>query len=118
MALKYSFSNAFSYYYVQNDTYDAAGRVDVRSMGANNLAENPVLKTDYDYYPWSTQGGRLRTLKTGTPTNPISLQSFEYNYDAVGNINWINDYIAGGTQTQTFTYDSLNRLTSVSTSQN
>ena len=28
----------------------------------------------------------------------------------MGNVNWIKDYNAGGTQTQTFHYDALNRL--------
>jgi hypothetical protein len=36
----------------------------------------------------------------------------EYSYDPAGNINWIKDYNASGTQTQTFGYDYLNRLTS------
>jgi len=53
----------------------------------------------------------MQYLRTGTPGSPTSLQSFEYNYDPVGNINWINDYNAGGTQTQAFTYDSLDLTT-------
>ena len=55
-------------------------------------------------------------MKTGTPSDPISLQKFEYNYEPVGNVNWIKDYKAGGTQTQTFTYDNLNRLDTASAS--
>ena len=85
--------------YVQSTTYDAAGRADVRTLGSN------VLKTDYDYYPWSQQGGRLHYLKSGLTDSPTSLQSFEYDYDPVGNIDWIKDYNAGGTQTQNFQYD-------------
>ena len=96
--------------YVQGTTYDAAGRADVRTLGSN------VLKTDYDYYPWSQQGGRLKTLKSGLTGSPTSLQSFVYDYDPVGNIDWIKDYNAGGTQTQNFTYDSLDRLRAASAS--
>ncbi len=44
------------------------------------------------------------------------MQYFEYHYDNVGNINWIKDYNAGGTQTQTFHYDQLNRLIDAATS--
>ena len=82
----------------------------MRSLGAPDLASNPLLKTDLSYFPWDQQGGRLQTLQTGIPTDLTSLQSLEYDYDLVGNIDWIKDYKAGGTQTQTFHYDSLDRL--------
>jgi RHS repeat-associated protein len=91
--------------YVYNIDYDAAGRVDLLKLGAT-----PNLHIDYAYYPWTSQGGRLQYLKSGTPSNPTSLQYFEYDYDPVGNIDWIKDYNAGGTQTQTFTYDTIDRL--------
>ena len=55
-------------------------------------------------------------MMSGTPTDLDSLQYFEYHYDAIGDVNWIKDYNAGGTQTQTFGYDALNRLTSAVTS--
>jgi RHS repeat-associated protein len=92
--------------YVQGTSYDPAGRLDVRTLGSS------VLQTDYDYFAWTSQGGRLKTIKSGTPSTPTSLQSMEYSYDLAGNINWIKDYNASGTQTQTFGYDGLNRLTS------
>ena len=62
--------------YVKSTRYDALGRADVRELGSS-----PVLKTDYDYFLWSSQGqgGRLQYLKTGTPGDVTSLQSFEYN---------------------------------------
>jgi len=86
--------------YVQSTTYDAAGRVDLRVLGAN------TLKQDYIYYPWTTANGqgRLQYLKTGTPSYLTSLQYMRYTYDAVGNVTNIYDYKAGGTQTQHFTY--------------
>ncbi len=34
----------------------------------------------------------------------------------MGNLNWIKDYRAGGIQTQSFTYDNLNRLLSAGAS--
>jgi RHS repeat-associated protein len=97
--------------YVAETQYDASGRVDLRKLGTG-----PVLQTDYVYFAWTNQGGRMQFLKTGTPGNQTSLQSFAYNYDAVGNINSVIDNNAGGIQTQTFTNDALNRLSSASAS--
>jgi RHS repeat-associated protein len=115
-ALESVFSSTNNYLYLQKATYDAAGRVDVRSLGAPDLASNPLLKTDLEYFGWDQQGGRLKTLKTGIPTDLTSLQNFEYDYDPVGNIDWIKDFKAGGTQTQSFGYDSLDRLNSAQAS--
>ncbi len=98
------------YKYVKAATYDVAGRLDVRSLGATSLVGTPVLKTNLDYYAWNQQGGRLKYLQSGIPSSLTSLQSFEYDYDPVGNIDWIKDYKAGGTQTQTFNYDTIDRL--------
>jgi RHS repeat-associated protein len=39
------------------------------------------------------------------------LQKLEYGYDPVGNVLSISDYNAGGTQTQSFAHDFLDRLT-------
>jgi RHS repeat-associated protein len=100
--------------YVRTTVYDAAGRVELRELGLSS--GQAVVKTDYGYYPWTQQGGRLQFLKSGTPNDPVSLQSLEYNYDMAGNLNWIKDYKAGGTQTQTFSYDTLDHLTSASAS--
>jgi YD repeat-containing protein len=44
-----------------------------------------------------------------------TIQKLEYSYDAMGNVMTITDYNAGGTQTQRFSYDSLDRLVSAST---
>jgi YD repeat-containing protein len=90
---------------VQATFYDEAGRVDLRLLGTGANA----LHQDYEYHLWTTQGGRLQTLKTGTSAFLTALQNLEYNYDAHGNVNWIKDYKAG-TQTQSFTYDDLDRL--------
>ncbi len=87
--------------YVSSTTYDAAGRPDVRTLGSG-------LATDYDYYPWTQSGGRLARLQTG------ALQDLRYGYDAVGNVTRIEDYQAGAPEVQSFSYDSLDRLTGVS----
>ena len=62
--------------YVQSTQYDAAGRVELRELGSNQI------RTDYNYYPWDNQGGRLQWLRSGVPSgggvNP-TLQNFTYN---------------------------------------
>jgi RHS repeat-associated protein len=91
--------------YVQSTNYDALGRVELRKLGNSRY-------TDYVYYSWgATNGmGRLKYIKTGTSPSYTSLQKMYYAYDAVGNVLTIKDYKAGGTQTQSFTYDALDRL--------
>jgi hypothetical protein len=100
--------------YLKSATYDAAGRPTLFGLGLSG--SSPLLQIAHTYFAWTSQGGRLQFLKSGTPGSPTSLQSFEYNYDAVGNLNWIKDYNAGGTQTHSFGYDVADRLTSASTS--
>ncbi len=90
--------------YVTSTSYDSAGRMNIRAYGSGT-------QTDYDYFAWNQQGGRLRFIKSGTSAAPTSLQSLEYAYDAVGNIDWIRDWAAGAPQLQDFTYDALDRLT-------
>ncbi len=94
--------------YVQGTTYDAAGRIIARTLGAG------VLETNYAYYPWTTPAGqgRLQQLTAGTPAAPASLQDLRYVYDRVGNVTTIEDWRAGSPQTQAYTYDALDRLIS------
>ncbi|NWF65696.1 MAG: RHS repeat protein, partial [Chloroflexi bacterium] len=94
--------------YVSSTTYDSAGRIDLRILGNSR-------RTDYVYYPWTQQGGRLQYIQSGTSGTPTSLQNLTYTYDPVGNVLTITDSIAGP-QTQTFAYDALDRLTSASAS--
>ncbi len=94
--------------YVADTSYDEAGRIDLRKFGpiVNNL---PTYQSDYDYYPWDQQSGRLKTLKSGTGATPASLQNLTYAYDPVGNIQSVSDTLAG--ETNSYTYDALDRLT-------
>ena len=94
--------------YVYGTTYDASSRMDYQLLGAN--AGTWILKSDYTYNAWTTQGGRLQQLAIGTSGSPTSIQDLRYTYDPVGNVLTIADYKAGSPQTQTFTYDALDRL--------
>jgi RHS repeat-associated protein/uncharacterized repeat protein (TIGR01451 family) len=94
--------NDSSYTYVQDTTYNALGQVELRKLGST-----PVLTTTYSY---RADNHRLEWIRTG-PTSPFEgLQKLHYVYDNVGNVLSITDYDAGGTQTQSFTYDDLDRL--------
>jgi RHS repeat-associated protein len=92
--------------YVYNTDYDAAGRVDLRQLGSSGL-----INQDYSYFDWDVWcgAGRLQQIQTGID-EPTSLQYLQYTYDANGNVLTIQDYKAGSPQTQTFTYDALDRL--------
>jgi len=100
--------------YVRGTSYDAAGRITWRGLGADN---NYDLQTAFAYNAWSVDGGRLASLRSGTGSDPVSLQNLVYDYDPNGNINTILDYHAGSPQTQAFEYDSLDRLVSAQASQ-
>jgi hypothetical protein len=73
---------------------------------------SPVIKVDYNYYAWTTGNGqgRLQQITSGITTDLDSLQDLRYTYDQNGNVLTIQDWKAGGPQTQTFTYDTLDRL--------
>ena len=95
--------------YVQSTDYDASGRVRLRKLG------NDVVEQEWVYYAWDMPNGRgrLQRIKAGTPSNTTSLQDLRYTYDAVGNVLSIQDWKAGAPgspQTQSFSYDPLNRL--------
>jgi hypothetical protein len=111
--------------------YDAAGRVQARTLGSN------ILLNDYTYFGWAAEDGqaclgrspegRLQKIVTTDDTKPaVTLQDLRYTprlcsgqaYDSVGNVLTIKDYYAGNPQTQTFTprlrsgqaYDDADRL--------
>jgi YD repeat-containing protein len=89
--------------------------VDVRDLGLSS--GNPVIRMDYTYWGWTDANGqgRLKQIMSGIMTNTDSLQDLRYTYDANGNVLTIKDNkdkTGNYLQTQTFTYDSLDRLTS------
>jgi YD repeat-containing protein len=96
--------------YVNNTDYDAAGRVDVRDLGLSS--GNPVIRVDYTYFSWTDANGqgRLKQITSGIMSDTDSLQDLRYTYDANGNVLTIKDYKADNPQTQSFTYDELDRL--------
>ncbi len=103
-------------------TYNKAGGVEtVSSPGKTyvtnvNYNENGQMKrvdygngtrTDYSY---NTQTLRLENLSTVDSQQSI-VQNLSYAFDNVGNVKSITDASFGGTNTQTFEYDALSRLT-------
>ena len=108
--------------YVQSTAYDTAGKVINRIL--SQASPGPLLQQAYVYFPWSTANGlgRLKRITAGTASAPTLFLDLQYYnpaneapyYDANGNPSQINDYKMGSPQTQSFTYDDLNRLTSAS----
>ncbi len=93
--------------YLAATQYDEAGRIKQLDYGAS------VLRKTFAYFPWNTtiQGGLLDTAVTSRTGDSTTLQSLAYTYDKNANVRTIVDNPAGP-QTQTFTYDALNRLDS------
>jgi RHS repeat-associated protein len=103
-------------YYVASTAYDEAGRIVTQKIGGTS-----ALQKQFTYFLWDTPNGqgRLKQIKAGTTANPTLLLDLRYysgadtpKYDPVGNILNIYDHKMGSPQTQTFTYDNLDRLTS------
>jgi len=93
--------------YVADTQYDEAGRITNMGYGAS------ILRKTFNYFAWNTttNGGLLNTAVATRLSDSATLQNFAYTYDKNANVSTIIDNLAGP-QTQTFGYDSLNRLTS------
>lgn len=89
--------------YWKADTFDAHSRLTKETLG-NNL----ISQRAYDH-----RTGDLLTIKTGTSTNPISVQNSSYQFDALDNLTYRSWYDGTTTRSETFGYDTLNRLTTV-----
>jgi RHS repeat-associated protein len=105
-------SATYSSTYVKSTRYDEAGRMTYR-----DYRDPAIMQTSTSYKAWDvTPGaGKLNQILSGVPGNTDSLQDLRYTYDAVGNILTIRDYLDqtnGIPQTQTYTYDNMNRLAS------
>lgn len=90
--------------YLTGTVVNANGRVSERSFGNG-------ATTNLTYNDWLTGGSQLSTLQSGQSGSLINLG---FTYDSVGNITSITDNL-NSSQVQTFTYDSMDRLTTAST---
>jgi uncharacterized repeat protein (TIGR01451 family) len=93
------YSVAGSSTYVGTTTYNALGQFTRMTFG-NGKETRRIYRSD---------NFRLLRIESGG-TSDSNQQYLVYTYDNVGNVLSIADYDAGGTQTQSFTYDHLNRL--------
>ena len=66
-------SNAVGdYTYLNSASYDPAGRLTQRVLGLNQA------QSQYTYYPWTSQGGRLQQITAGTLGMPEALLKLQY----------------------------------------
>ena len=84
--------------YVSSVNYNANGQIE-------HIAYGNGTSTDYTYDPYNF---RLNQLKTSDPQKAV-IQNLSYNFDPIGNVTSIQDSV--NTNTQSFQYDNLNRLT-------
>ncbi len=92
--------------YVGDTLYNALGQVSDRYLGSTpNEIRQKFTYTQAENF-------RLTALQSGTSASGYTnLQNISYTYDDQGNVLTVVDAAAfGGSQTQTFTYDALNRL--------
>ena len=96
--------------YVGDTLYNVRGQVYERRLGSTL----GVVKQLYSYA--ATENFRLTALKSGVSPSYNTLQNVTYSYDDAGNVLTIADSAAyGGSQTQKFTYDYLDRLSTACT---
>lgn len=91
--------------YLAGTTYDEVRHIKSMEYGQG------VIRKAFTYFPFNTtvQGGLLETSIATRLSDSSTLQDFSYTYDKNANVLTIVDNLAGP-QTQTFDYDSLNRL--------
>ncbi|MBK9095721.1 MAG: RHS repeat protein [Anaerolineae bacterium] len=98
-----------STYYVGKTQYNERGQVMERWLGSTT----GVVKQLYAYSV--AENFRLVSLKAGTGATNDNRQKISYTYDDAGNVLTITDAAAYGCrQTQKFTYDTLDRLSTAS----
>ena len=91
-------------------TTNVRGQVTERRLGSTA----GVVKQIYAYT--AAENFRLVSMKAGNVTPYSNLQNIAYTYDDAGNVLTISDGAAyGGSQTQKFTYDTLDRLSTACT---
>lgn len=82
---------------ISNIAYNAAGQL-------TRIAYGNGVTSDYSFNPLTWRLDRLVSTGPGG-----TLQDFQYQFDAVGNVSSITDAV--NSATQSFTYDALDRLT-------
>ncbi len=92
-------NNTTGIIYATYSNYNALGQV-------GDIAFLNGVTTHYDYY--TTTNNRLMRITTKKGTQPSYIE-LTYNYDNVGNIKNITDYV-DPSKTRNFVYDDLNRL--------
>ncbi|MBN1427227.1 MAG: hypothetical protein JXB07_02505 [Anaerolineae bacterium] len=94
-------SSSLNVEYASDALFDVFGRL-------YDLTAGNGLHTRYSFYKPSIQGGRLENLTVGD-----DLLNLTYHYDAIGNIEGLEDdsHVIGGQKTK-YEYDKLNRLMS------
>ena len=98
-------------YYVGKTRYNVRGQVAERWLGSTT----GVVKQLYAYT--AAENFRLVSMKAGTGTTNDNRQNISYAYDDAGNVLMITDAAAyGGSQAQTFAYDTLDRLSTAQAS--
>jgi len=115
-ALTYPDNTKLNYQYsnqgVNKITNANTSKVCLKSVSYN--AQGQITNLEYGNgvttaYTYDTNTIRLKELKTET-SGGESLQNLSYSFDNIGNVKQINDSVYSNTQS--FEYDSLNRLTS------
>lgn len=79
----------------------------LKSVTYPALSDGSILKSEYTYDGLS----RLKTLVNKKGTSVLS--SYSYTYDSNGNILTANESVGNNTNNTTYSYDKLNRITSV-----
>lgn len=92
--------------YWRANTRDAEGHVTRETLG-NGLVTDRKYKVDTSY---------LDTVQTGTlsgTTLTASVQNDAYGFDVIGNLTSRSIYFGSTSLTETFAYDNLNRVTTI-----
>ncbi|MFA5144020.1 MAG: toxin TcdB middle/N-terminal domain-containing protein [Candidatus Omnitrophota bacterium] len=86
--------------YIGSVTYSATGQMLSLTYGNGTV-------TNYQYDPKTLRLTHLTTQDSGS----VKLQDLSYGFDNIGNVKTITDASPTGTNTQSFDYDDLSRLT-------
>lgn len=119
--------------FATKNIYNAAGYlIELRNADAGNAllwkvvsidAEGRLTKTQYgngvvNTKTYHAQNGLLTNIQANAPNSTtVFVQNQSFSYDSLGNLATRADPLTSGGRTETFQYDSLNRLTQTSLTQ-